>query len=367
MRNSVVQITKNPKIEEWLDEIKTYNTRKGYIFRMANFFEWYNNSVESFLELDQRQKRHTVLKFQSEKMEILSANTIAMTLGTINSFLDYHDQKINFKGKVVRKRIDLSSHVFTNGDLSKLFEIGNTKQKAYLALSVSLGWESSAIVNLKRKTLQGYIDRANSENKKYFYFMSQRQKTGSLRLGVLNPLALEWVSKWLIKSENKKRRKRQEGRNPAERISDVFDLGIKGLNRMLQTLTKQSQIKTTGRIHTHLLRKWVMGSLVKAGMNEWEVKFLVGKAIPATDFTYLQTLQNSIESKYPEAFEKHLNLETSSQSISKLANSLEEKDRILKEQKIQLEQLQKQYDNLHLEKLLERLQQLEKKLQKVNQ
>lgn len=93
MRQAVVQITKNPKIEEWLDEIKTYNTRKGYIFRMANFFEWYKDTVESFLELDQRQKRHIVLKFQSEKIDVLSANTIAMTLGTINSFLDYYDQK----------------------------------------------------------------------------------------------------------------------------------------------------------------------------------------------------------------------------------------------------------------------------------
>jgi len=223
-------------------------------------------------------------------------------------------------------------------------------------LSVSLGWESSAIVNLKRKTVQGYIDRANSENKKYFYFMSQRQKTGSLRLGVLNPLALEWVSKWLIKSENKKKRKRWEGRNPQERISDVFDLGIKGLNRMLQTLTKQSQIKTTGRIHTHLLRKWVMGSLVKAGMNEWEVKFLVGKAIPATDFTYLQTLQNSIESKYPEAFEKYLNLETSSQSIIELSKSLEEKDSELKSQKIQLKKLQENY--LLMQKRIKSLSQI---------
>lgn len=223
-------------------------------------------------------------------------------------------------------------------------------------MSVSLGWESSAIVNLKRKTVQGYIDRANSENKKYFYFMSQRQKTGSLRLGVLNPLALEWVSKWLIKSENKKKRKRWEGRNPQERISDVFDLGIKGLNRMLQTLTKQSQIKTTGRIHTHLLRKWVMGSLVKAGMNEWEVKFLVGKAIPATDFTYLQTLQNSIESKYPEAFEKYLNLETSSQSIIELSKSLEEKDSELKSQKIQLKKLQENY--LLMQKRIKSLSQI---------
>ena len=169
MKQLAIQLTKNPKVEEWLDEIKTYNTRKGYIFRMAHFFEWYKKPIETFLELSEKQKRHIALKYQAENINLISVNTINMTLGCLNSFLDYHDQRINFKGKIIRKKIDLTSHIFTNGDLTKIFKIGNTKQKAYLSLAVSLGWESSAIVNLKRKTLQGYVERAKSEGKKFFY------------------------------------------------------------------------------------------------------------------------------------------------------------------------------------------------------
>lgn len=363
MKQKLIQIKKNEKIQDWLDEIQSYNTKQAYLYRMTSFFEWYNNTIESFLELTQREKRHTVLKFQGEKMGDLSSNSIATTIGAINSFLDYFDMKVNFKGKVVRKRIDLSSHVFTNRDLTKLFKIGNTKEKAYLSLSVSLGWECGAIVTLKRKQLRSYIDRAKSENKQFFYFMSQREKTGALRLGVLNPLALEWVDKWLIESENKKPRKRKTDRNKSLVVSDVFDLSIQGCNLLLQKLARESGIKTTGRIHTHLLRKWCMGSLVKAGFNEWEVKFLVGKAIPATDFTYLQSLQLGIEEKYPTVYENYLNLETSSKAVLELSKSLEEKEVQLRNQQLLIKKLQERYDSLNLEKLLSRVLELENKLQ----
>ena len=363
MKQIVIQTSKHEKIANWLDECRAHNTRVGYLYRISNFFEWYKKPVEEFLELSEREKRHVALRYQSEKINELSANSIAMTMGTINSFLDYYDQKISFKGKIVKKRIDLNSHVLTNGDLSKIFMIGNTKEKAFISLISSLGWEVNAVIQLKRKTLRGYIERAKCEGKKYFYFLNQRQKTGCVRLGVLNPLALKWVEKWLDESKNKPLRRRKPNRNKAIYVSDVFDISSNGCNLLLQKLTQESQIRLTGRIHTHLIRKWTMGNLVKAGLNEWEVRFLVGKSIPISDFTYLTSLQNSIEQKYPEAFEKYLNLETSSESVMNLSKSLEQKDVELKSQKTQLEKLQEKYDSLNLEKLLDRLQQLERKLQ----
>lgn len=351
-----VQIVKNEKIANWLDECRTLNTRNAYSYRIADFFEWYGDTPESFLELPRNEKRHLVLRYQNEKRGILSINTLSMTLGTINSFLDVYDMKINFKGKRVKTMIDLSSHVFTNGDLSKLFEVANTKEKCFISLASSLGWECSAVLELKRKTLQSYVDRAKEQNVKFFYFMSQRKKTGAMRLGVLNPLALKWLEKWLIESKRIPLRTRNPNRSKRLVVSDLFDLGISGCNAMIRKLTSESHIKTTGRIHSHLIRKWTMGNLIVGGLNEFEAKFLVGKNIPMSDFTYLKSLEVGIKEKYPRIFHKYLNLEVSSMAIVDLTKSLEQKEKELKEQKIQLKKLQENY--LSIQKRIKSLSQI---------
>ena len=46
-----------------------------------------------------------------------------------------------------------------------------------------------------------------------------------------------------------------------------------------------------------------MSGLSRAGFNEFQIKYILGKAIPFTDMTYLQTLQQEIEIKYPKAYE----------------------------------------------------------------
>jgi hypothetical protein len=182
----------------------------------------------------------------------------------------------------------LTSHVFTNGELSRLFDIGTTEEKAILATFCSLGWEVSSLLELKRAFIESKINQAKDEGKDFIYFQSQRPKTGALRLGVLNPLAIEWLSKHLQQSSGDR----------------LFRYTTKeGVNAMIQRLAREAQITKTGRIHTHLIRKWVMSGLSRAGFNEFQIKYVLGKAIPLSDLTYLQTLQQEIETKYPKAYE----------------------------------------------------------------
>jgi hypothetical protein len=177
-------------------------------------------SVDEFLSLSQNEKRHEMILFQNEWR---NANTANATLGAVNSFLETQNMKVSLKGKRRRIQLDLTSHQFTNGDLSKMFAVGDVKEKALLALSCSLGWEVSAILGFKREQLQGYIDKAKAESKQYFFFLSQRPKTGALRLGVLNPLCLKWLDKWLTLSRNRKPLKRKENKvrdRPIRRIEN---------------------------------------------------------------------------------------------------------------------------------------------------
>lgn len=65
-----------------------------------------------------------------------------------------------------------------------------------------------------------------------------------------------------------------------------------------------------------------MSGLSLAGLNEFQIKFLVGKAILATDMTYLYGLQQQIEERYPEAFENYLYLKTPVRAVVDLSKSL---------------------------------------------
>ena len=53
----------------------------------------------------------------------------------------------------------------------------------------------------------------------------------------------------------------------------------------------------------------------------------MGKAIPLSDSTYLQTLQQEIEEKYPESYEHYMNLKPQS-TIQRNERNIQKKSRI---------------------------------------
>lgn len=303
------KISKNKSVQEWLDEARSQNTRRTYESRIATFFGSVGLSVEDYLKLDAREKRHLALKFQNERMNE-NPNSINGVLTALNSYLEFVDMKIDFKRKRVKPIPDLTSHNFSNGDLSKMFDASSTKEKALLSLACSLGWEIGAVLDLDRNFLSSLVARAKSENQQFIFFESQRKKTGARRLGVLNPLALEWVDKWLLESKDNKPRRRKINKITGDQpVSDVFDITASGVNKILRVLAKKAKLVKTGpRVHFHKLRGWVMSGLSRAGFNEFQIKYLIGKSIPMTDSTYLQSLREEIEERYPEAYERYLNL-----------------------------------------------------------
>jgi len=318
-------MTDQQLIGEWLEECRTQSTKRLYGQNIKLFQEWYREPLETFLSLDPKAMRHEALKFQSflaerltKRKALMTANSIISALTALGSFCTFNDKTLNLRGKRLRTRIDLSSHVFTNGELSRLFDIASVEEKAILATFCSLGWEVSSLLELKRSFIESAIKQAKEEGKEFIFFQSQRPKTGALRLGVLNPLAIEWLTKWLEQSTGER----------------LFRFTTKeGVNAMIKRLAREAHITKTGRIHTHLIRKWVMSGLSRAGFNEFQIKYVLGKTIPLSDMTYLQTLQQEIETKYPKAYE-YVNIKPArivTVVDESLTQELRNKDRQIKE------------------------------------
>ena len=356
------KLLENKIISGWLSEKRSPVTRRTYENRIRGFLEYNKMELEDFLKLTTKEQRHLCLLYQNDNYDTLNHNSINATLTAVSSLLDYMDRPINWKRSRIQPRPDVTSHVFSNGDLTKMFQVGNTKEKALLALSTSLIWEISSILRLKRKALRDMIERAKANGQRFIYFRNVRRKTGALRLGVLNPLAIEWIDKWLVESEDYKPRKRDLKReSKVNVISEIFDITAIGVNKMLKRLARDAQIKTTGRVHFHKIRGWVMSGLSRAGFNEFQIKFVMGKAIPLSDSTYLTSLQQEVEERYPDAYESNLNLNPT--VFPKAVTSLAKEIDLLKDENVELRQRLNGFylGSDQVKELLSRIEKLENK------
>jgi hypothetical protein len=219
----------------------------------------------------------------------LSKNAINGVLTAIQSFCIYLEKPLLLRGKRCGIEDDNHSHYFVNGDLEKMYDVSDYKGKAILACACSLGWEVSDFLVLNRKLVEDHIRKADAEGRTFIYFKTVRTKTHVPRLAVLNPLAIQSLKQWLPL-------------NPTDRL---FDMTKSGITKFMQSTAKKAALNTTGTVRFHRIRAWTFNSLLKGGFSDAEAKYIVGKAIPHSDGTYLR-LQEGIEQKYPKLYNEYL-------------------------------------------------------------
>jgi integrase len=287
---------KEPAVESWLSEFGNPRTGYNYADRLLKYFQDTKFTVADLQKREPKEIKHLLLQYQSEQQKAnVPQNSILAVVTSVRSFCSSLDKPIKFRrGQLGSLQADTSSHVFSNGDLRTIFEIGNTTEKAIIATSASLGWEISAFLELLGDKVSRLIAHAKQNNEEFIFFDDTRAKTGVSRLAILNPLAIEWLGKYL------------ETNPPA--TDKLFDFTSDGINKMLARLAKTSGLKTTGGIRYHNIRKWLMSRLSRAGFNEFQIKFIIGHSIPLQDRTYLQTLKEEITEKYPRVYNDYLNI-----------------------------------------------------------
>jgi integrase len=346
--------------DEWLNE-QSESTREHYQKRFNSFLASMGQTLEEFSKLSNKEMKHLVLEYRAKsEKEGIPQNTILSRICSVRSFCAYIEKPLVFKQNQLGKvQADTDSHVFSNGDLRGLFEIGNTFEKALIATSVSLGWEISSILNLERAKIRAKIEHGKQSNEQFIFFEDTRGKTGEKRFAVLNPLAIEWLNKYFeVSDEEIKKRKANrldeefnEGKTEKDlKIYDegtenmekcLFPISEDGINKMLKRLASASGLKLMGSIRFHNIRKWLMSRLSRCNFNEFEIKFLMGKAIPVSDSTYLQTLETDIEEKYPKVYNEYLNIYPKGQIITDT-----ESKKLVESLQMQIEGLKKTIEGL---------------------
>jgi len=315
------EIMKDRDVEAWLSECRTKSTRFIYSWRVNLFFKWLQTekklSLTDWKALTPKEMKTYALQFQNSEPKgeghtfhskhkhqdtkshehvlepkRLSNNTVSGILTALQSFCVYLEKPLAFKrGARFATEDDDHSHYFVNGDLAKMYDCSDYKGKAILAVATSLGWEVSDFLALDRPLVEAHLKKAEEDKQQYVYFESRRTKTHVPRLGVLNPLAIEALKNWL----------------PQNPTSTLFDMTDGGIVKFMQRCAKKANLTTTGPVRFHRIRAWTFNSLLKAGFSDSEAKYIVGKALPHSDGTYLR-LREGIEQKYPKFYHEHLNI-----------------------------------------------------------
>jgi len=299
-------------VRAWLDEFANERTRRNYTYGINMFFDAVKISVDEFLALSAKDIKHLVLTFQADmKVAGWADGKVNAVTVAVRSFLVSNDIQVKFRrNQIIKATADKSSHVFTNGDLKRLFDVGGAFEKALLSTAVSQGWEISMFLGQQRDVIERRIAHAKQNDQRFVFFMDERDKTGAERLCVLNPLAVECIEKYL-----------------AVRVDDdsrLFPITADGVQKMLYRLAKDANLKTTGSLRFHNIRKWLMSRLSRCQFNAFQIKFIMGKKIGISDGVYLQTLQNEIEEKYPVVYNDYLNIDWRPQLSSGSAFTSEE-------------------------------------------
>lgn len=293
-------------VEEYVSLKRNPKTRKLVRVRLKKFFDYSSYSPEEVIKLSSKEAKREILKFQAslvdkQKKEGKPKNNSILTyISAIRSFLKSNEVYIEFEnGELVRAEEATTFHVFENDDLGKLFQVASTRYKAILATGTSLGWSVNDVLGLDEKMIIGLMERAKENNEKFIFFRSVRKKTNVKALGILNPLAIEWITKWLKLKEKK-----------GKKNKSLFGVGDHTVNYMLNQLAKEANIKNSKSLRFHGIRGWVISKLATSGFNEFEVKYIVGKQVALSDRTYinLNTLEESIRKKFPEKYYKYLSI-----------------------------------------------------------
>jgi len=277
-------------VQEWLSEYKNETTKTITNRRFTKFLSFIDKTPEQIIKLSSKEAKHLILQTQKKMLEAknkkgertLKNNSILAYISSAKSFLEYYEVAIKFKrGQLVKSQKALGYHDFSNGDLSRIFQVANVQYKALLAVATSTGFAMDDLLALDKERIKAEIKRAREgeEKRDFIFYDSVRKKTNARALTVLNPLAIKWLSKWIIQ-------------NPKPTLFSVKDSAVA---IMFKKLALRSGITLTGKIRFHKLRSWVINSLIKAGFQTEQWKSLVGKSIALSDDTYLSLKEQIIE------------------------------------------------------------------------
>ena len=202
-------------------------------------------------------------------------------------------------GAIPKAQLATGEHKFTQQDLRKMFYYGDTKEKVLISLAVSLGYGAQDFLALECKDMRALVERAKDTKEEFVSFISVRKKTGAQAHSFLTPEAVESLSTYLQLLE------KQFGKLPKYLWCNSHVEGhitTDTLNNQLRALFNKANIKATGTVRFHLIRKYTFSVL--HSIHRDIAKLIVGKQVSASILTYIQDVDGECERVFREGYKR---------------------------------------------------------------
>jgi len=271
-------------LQEWLSEYSSKpRTQRLYESYFNKFCSWAKVTDRELVEEYERSKEREFAKKWGRKAvqfynhiiseEKKSINTARSHIIAVRSFFNSQCTSLKIKrGAISSAKMATGEHEFLLSELQKMYSIGDIQDKARLSLAVSLGWGASDYLSLKWDFIESYLAE-NLEPPVAFWF--ERGKTAQPIRAHLTHECIESLRQY-------------REINDSAYVTSYKT--IDALNDWLRSLCSKAKIQPRGQIRFHLLRKFLFTALVNSGMSEIHAKICIGKKVPISDLTYLQSL-----------------------------------------------------------------------------
>jgi len=334
---------KTPK-ELWFEEYLKESTKQRYEYDFNDFCEWAKTSdVELVKEYESaenkkrwaKRKGADIVKFYNWlRTEGKSVNYSRSKTSAIRAFLKSQCEAVQIKrGAIPKPEIAFGEHEFTQKELRKMFHFGDVKEKAILSTAVALGWGVGDFVKMRREDIKPFLSVDA-----FTGFWHRRGKTGVRARCHLTPESIDSLTAMLAQSV--------EGVYVWSNGNGKKHVTDETLNNALKEMARKAGIEPRGKIRFHALRKFLMSQLANAGITQWHIKLMVGKAIPATDATYLTGIEEQTKREYIEAYENFSLVgyqNANKDRIGELNEIIKQQDRKIELQQLQIENLGKAF------------------------
>jgi integrase len=259
-------------VEDWLSGIPSKYTRKSYMSGIKKFEnEFYHEPIETLIKSPQAGK--VVEQFYCWIREKHGQNTARNVVNSVIQFLKFHGTEVKYrKALQIYKTVPTTrDHRATVQEIQSMASVADLREQILLEVYL-LGFRIGDVALLEWQTFSanGQVPIPIEINTKKEQVVARTFISEEFK-GLLDkylPL-LDKSNKYFFQSK-------RSGHLTTKQIDNIF-----------KSLQKRAGIVNHGLFRWHTGRKLFLRSCAELGISSWSAKLMCGKAIPASDDTYV--------------------------------------------------------------------------------
>jgi integrase len=263
------------EVTEFLESIRTHNTRKSYVRGLALFEEFSGRSIEETLRRRKKDKKkdleREVERFYNWVIDEkkLNPNSSYNAVVSLKSLMSFYDMPLKLKrGSCARIPTMPRDWIPSVAELRLMFSIGDLRSKLILSMGKDIPLRINDFLSIKKSDVSALLE-GSPESVPSFVLRTQKTKTPmqcflsqeSIDLLKIYLAGLSQTNPFLFEGKNGKK------------------LNEDSVNLLLKNLVKKAGITSDSVVRFHMFRKVFCSVGASLGLNTDLIKKLTGKRL----------------------------------------------------------------------------------------